>query len=300
MDKKISNFSQVASLRRYTISDGEGKDLDVIDCDNGNLRFLINAGKACDVMQVYHKGQNLSFISKNGFTKRELPFIYRFEGGMLYTAGLDSLGAREGFELHGSFHNTPAIITTAKCDKNGIVIEATIKNTALFGKNLVVKRKIFSEINSAEFSVDDTLINEGYDDENYCLLYHINLGYPLLDDGGRIFAGVKKIEPRTQWAAKNIDKAFEISDAEPKTEETCYFLTLNKPEITYENVRSGKKLTVSYSGDTLPHFVEWKSMAAGDYALGLEPTTSELDDRFRYKSIKSGEQIKFNIIIKVL
>ena len=42
MDGRISNFCQVASLRRYTLTEGVEKGIDVIDCDNGKLRFLIN------------------------------------------------------------------------------------------------------------------------------------------------------------------------------------------------------------------------------------------------------------------
>ena len=40
MDERISNFAQVASLRRYTLTWGREKGLDVIDCDNGKIRFL--------------------------------------------------------------------------------------------------------------------------------------------------------------------------------------------------------------------------------------------------------------------
>ena len=107
MDGRISNFQQVASIRRYTLTEGRGKGLDVLDCDNGKIRFLLNVSKACDIMQLYHEGQNMSFVSKNGFTKREIPFLRRFEGGMLYTCGLDSVGGREGYELHGTLHNIP-------------------------------------------------------------------------------------------------------------------------------------------------------------------------------------------------
>ena len=83
MDGRISNLAQVASLRRYMLTEGVGKGLDVIDCDNGCIRFLLNVDKALDVMQLYHEGQNVSFISKNGFTKREIAFLNRFEGGMV-------------------------------------------------------------------------------------------------------------------------------------------------------------------------------------------------------------------------
>ena len=299
MDGRISNFGQVASLRRYTLSEGKEKDIEVIDCDNGKIRFLLNVSKACDMMQLYHEGQNMSFISKNGFTKRETPFLNRFEGGMLYTCGLDSVGGRDGYELHGTLHNIPARITRAECDENGIILEATIQDTALFGKNLLLKRRIFSAIGADSVTLEDTLVNEGYKDEEYCLLYHINVGYPMLDVGAKVIANVQKCEARTAKAEQNKAAAYEIGESIPCQEETCYFLTLKTPEISLVNEKIGKKFTVSYSGNTLPHFVEWKSMASGDYALGLEPCTTELDDRFSYKIIKPNESVVFETSITV-
>jgi len=161
-------------------------------------------------MQMYHEGQNLSFVSKNGFTNREIPFLNRFEGGMVYTCGLDSVGGREGYELHGTLHNTPARLLRAECDENGIVVEAVIRDTALFGKNLVLKRRITSAIGGESVTLTDTLINEGYRDENYCLLYHINVGYPMLDEGARVIADVVKCEPRTPWSAQNAATVYDV------------------------------------------------------------------------------------------
>lgn len=148
--------------------------------------------------------------------------------------------------------------------------------------------------------MEDTLVNEGFGDEKYCLLYHINVGYPMLDEGANVVADVQKCEARTNWARQNEDTMYEMTLPVPGQEETCYFLILNKPEISLVNEKIGKKLTVSYSGETLPHFVEWKSMASGDYALGLEPCTTALDDKFEYKTIKPNENIVFetSIIIK--
>ena len=298
MDGRISNFQQVASIRRYTLTEGREKGLDVLDCDNGKIRFLLNVSKACDIMQLYHEGQNMSFVSKNGFTKREISFLKRFEGGMLYTCGLDSVGGRDGFELHGTLHNIPAEIIRAECNENGITVEAIIRDTALFGKNLVLKRKIFTAIGGDSVTLEDTLVNEGYKTEEYCLLYHINVGYPMLDDGVKVIADVESYTPRTAWAKQNEDTMYKMSDSVPTQEESCYFLKLIKPEISLVNEKIGKKFTVSYSGDTLTHFVEWKSMASGDYALGLEPCTTELDERFAYKTIEVGEEIKF--FVKIL
>ena len=40
-------------------------------------------------------------------------------------------------------------------------------------------------------------------------------------------------------------------------------------------------------------------MASGDYALGLEPTTTRLGDKFCYDTIDAGESIDFYIELAV-
>lgn len=299
MDGRISNFDQRAILRRYTLTEGAEKGIEVIDCDNGTIRFLLNVTKTCDMMQLYHKGQNMTFISKNGFMKREVPFGKRFEGGMLYTCGLDSAGEREGFEEHGSLHNTPARILRAECDENGIVVEAVICDTEVCGKNLVLRRKITSEIGSDRVKVEDRLTNEAYRDEKYCLLYHVNIGYPMMDAGAKIAGEITACQPRTEWAEKQMATAYEVEAPIPNFEETCYYLKLNKPEVSLVNEKIGKKFTVSYSGKTLPEFLAWKSIASGDYAVGLEPTTTKLDGSFAYSTIAAGETLEFRVELSV-
>lgn len=299
MDGRVSNFKQMASIRRYTLTEGREKGIEVLDCDNGKLRFLLNINKACDVMQLYHEGQNVSFLSKNAFSPREINFLNRFEGGMVYTCGLDSVGGRDGYELHGSLHNIPSEIVHASCDTDGIVIEALVRDTALFGKNLVLRRRISAEIGGETLSITDTLVNESFREEQYCLLYHINVGYPMLDEGAYAVVDANKCYARTEWSKKNEATMYNIGASVPNEEETCYFLDLNTPKASLVNEKIGKRLTVSYSNDTLPSFVYWKSMASGDYALGLEPCTTKLDDKFAYKKIKPSERIVFSVNITV-
>ncbi len=295
MNGKINSLSQVASIRRYTITEGSAKGLDFIDIDNGNIRFLLNVSKALDITQLYHKGVNISFLSKNSLTKRELAFGNRFEGGMLYTCGFDNFGGRDGYETHGTFHNTPAEIVRAECTDSEIVVEANIRNAELFGKNLLIRRKITTKVGSNKIDLCDELINESYRDEEYCVLYHFNVGYPMLDNGGKVIADVSEIKARNDWANENIKTALLIEDDVPNKQETCYFIKLNSPKITYVNEKLNKGLTLSYTMDTLPCFTLWKSMASGDYALGLEPCTSELDDNFERKIVKAGESVKFEL-----
>ena len=299
MNSKVSNLSQLVSVRRYILRDGKEAGLDVIDCDTGKIRFLVNVTKACDIMQLYHMGQNVSFISKNGFSNQNMPFLNRFEGGMLYTCGIDSIGDRDGFEPHGTLHNTPAKIISTRVDENGIVIEAEISVSSLYSENLVLRRIITANTGGESLRIDDVLCNNGYKDEKYCLLYHVNVGYPMLDDGAEIIADVAEFKPRTKYAEDRKSEMYKITDAYLDEEECCYFLNLNYPRIALVNRKIGKTLKLSYSGNTLQHFVEWKSMVKGDYALGLEPCTSELDGGFTYRAIRPSERIGFSINIEV-
>ena len=40
-------------------------------------------------------------------------------------------------------------------------------------------------------------------------------------------------------------------------------------------------------------------MGSGDYALGLEPCTTFLDDKFEYKKIGVNERINFSLTLSV-
>ena len=299
MDGRISNLMQLASIRRYEMTEGTERGLRVLDCDNGNLRFLLNESKALDVMQMYHKGENVSFVSKNGFTAREIAFENRFEGGMLYTCGLDSVGAREGYLLHGTHHLTPARVTRAEVNEEGILIEAEIRETALFGKNIVFRRRVFSQIGSDTLEISDTLENCGTREEEYCLLYHVNVGYPMLDVGAELIDDAEEVIPRTPWAAEHIGSRRTIGAAVANQEEMCYFLRLKTSSVSLRNPKINKTFTLKWSQETLPCFVEWKSMAAGDYAFGLEPCTTELDNGFAYRRIAAGETICFSLQMRV-
>jgi galactose mutarotase-like enzyme len=289
--KKISNPLQVGYVRRYTLTEGKENGLKVVELCNSTLRVLLNESKALDIMQVWHRGVNMSFVSKNGFTARETPFLNRFEGGMLYSCGLDSIGGREGYTLHGTFHNNPAKVVEILQKEDCLQVKAVTEVTSLFGENLEMERTV--TLRDGKLKLEDALVNRGTREENYCLLYHINLGYPMLDAGTEVVVDAASIQPRTPHSAANMD-AREIFPAPmDNEEERCYLIENNTNFVTALNRKLGRKLTLSYSKDTLPCFLQWSSPASQDYALGLEPATSFLDDQFAYRQIAPEERKAF-------
>ena len=300
MNRKISNTAQVASVRRYTLTDGREAGIQVVDCDNGKVRFLINISHGLDIMQLYHEGQNMSFVSKNGFVNENISFLSRFEGGMIYTCGLDNVGApKDNCGQHGSYHTTPAELVSAVCDGEKITVEGIVRYTALFGANLVMRRKITSYLGSSEVKIEDTLTNEGYKSAEYCLLYHTNIGYPMLDADARVECDPVTIKGSDDRSESFIDVAFKMTEPEDEREEECFFLKLREPKVSLVNEKIGKRFTVDYSGDTLTELVLWRSMVSGDYALGIEPATTTLGEDFKRNTLGVRESVSFFVSLSV-
>jgi hypothetical protein len=299
MNKKLGNSEQVCFAKRFTAESGREKGSDLVIASNNKIEIVVSISNALDIFRLSYKGQNISFISPNGLYAKKEEFPHAFPAGMLYTCGLDSIGAREGYQLHGRLHSIPAELTELHADENGFVIEGDIKDTALFQENLVLHRRIESSAEDDEIRIIDVLENCGFCSEPYCMLYHINSGYPLVDEGTEIQADFLSSAPRTAWAEAHMEKMCVMGAPADNQEEMCYFHKLKKPNISLINKKIGLKLTVSYSDLTLPYLVEWKSQMSGNYVIGLEPCTSLLDDKFAYQTIQSGEKIENKVSIKL-
>lgn len=299
MDKrKIGNLEQWCSIREVQLADGKGKGLNLVEAKDQTISFSAQPDNCLDLYQLTYKGLNISFLSPNGLVAGAGEFGRLFPAGMLYTCGLDSVGVRAGYPLHGHVHSLKAKLTEKKADEYGIVIKGDIEDTALFGQNLVLHRTIESKLDSGVVTLTDILENRGFTEQDYCLLYHINSGYPLVDEGTVVEAKTEELLPRTKWAEKNIASCFQMGKPVDGEEEMCYFLRQKDHKIALVNKKAGLKLTVSY-GPNQPYLVEWKSQCSGNYVIGLEPTTTWLDDKFHYLKIKPGEKIEFSVSIAI-
>lgn len=288
MDKRLGNSKQLCGYYRFEVSEGKGKGMDMAFLYNGAIALLVNLSRASDIHQCFVRGRNVSFLSKNGLTVDPRDFLRSFPGGMLYTCGLDSLGSREGFYPHGNVHNIPATVESIEESESGVILHTRIEATALFGMNLVIHREISLKKDELSFTVKDRLVNEGHLPASYCMLYHCNFGYPLVDEGTRIEGEYVSSLPRTPFAEKEFDKRRVMEKPEDSMEETCYFDTLKDGKVSLVNDSLPLKATVE---SNLPYLVEWKSRASGDYVIGLEPTTSFLDDRFVYSTLDPQKEV---------
>jgi len=294
--KKIGNSAQLCSAIRSQIVDGRATGERIITVSNGRLNFILSESHALDVLRLWHEGENVGFVSKAGLFAPDEDFLHNFPAGMLYTCGLDAIGGIEGHYPHGRLHRTPAQIVELKCGPDGVKIVAETKDAALFGPNLVLTRTIETAAGSEELRITDVLENRAFRDEPYCMLYHVNVGYPLVDTGARIEGKFKRSMPRNEWAAKQQKKMLEVEEPIDNFEETCYFHETADGVMSLVNRKLGKRFTVRSS---FKKFVEWKSRASGDYVIGLEPCSCWLDSHFKYQTLKPGAKATNRLVISV-
>lgn len=295
MNAKIGNVEQICSAQRVQVTDGRGNGARQIYVANGKLNFVLSESNCLDMFRLWHEGTNVGFVSKNGLYTAPADFMHNFPCGMLYTCGLDAIGGVEGHPPHGRVHSIPAEVKELSADEKGVRIVAEIRDTALFGENLLLTRTVETAAGSGEVKLTDRLSNLAFRDEKYCMLYHVNVGYPFVDEGAKIEGRFVKSLPRTEWAKHEMSKMLDIEPPEDNLEETCYFHQTADGAMAIVNRRLGKKFTVKSS---LKKFVEWKSRASGDYVIGLEPCTSWLDGELKYSVLKPGKSVTHTLVLK--
>ena len=282
----IGNPSQLVSVRRVCLTEGRAKGTGIIEIRTaGGLELDILPDTGLDIGQCRYRGINMSWMSKNGYdspaviSSHETEFLHTFPGGLLYTCGLRSAGPanRDGDEwhpLHGRFHGIAAEQVCAEQDGGEIVVRGTVRETALFGCSLQLERRISIPAYGSSVTVTDTITNLSPRDEEYMQIYHCNFGYPLLSEKSElILPEERETIPRTPFAATGLDRQCCFNKPVPGEAERVFFQKMKKDfRAELRNKDLGIRMTLSWSGDTMPILSQWRSMACGDYVLGLEPT----------------------------
>lgn len=282
----IGNPAQLVTLRRVTVEEGRARGTQLIQvCTAGGLALDILPDAGLDLGQCRYRGINMSWMSKNGydspaaFSAQGDEFSHTFPGGLLYTCGLRSAGPanRDGEEwhpLHGRYHGLQAEQVCARVEGEEILVQGVVRETALFGHLLELKRSIRIPVWRASVTVQDTVTNLTPRPEEYMQIYHCNFGYPLLSEEARlVLPPQRQTIPRTDFARTGLDRACSFDKPIPGEEERVFFQKMEREYwARLENPTLDIAMKMSWSGDTLPILSQWRSMASGDYVLGLEPT----------------------------
>jgi hypothetical protein len=322
----IGNTAQLGGSRHYILSDGRGRDMRGIDINTGSgLQYTILPDRGMDISLATFRGTNLVYLSYNGETHpgfyepAGFGWLNTFTGGLLTTCGLTYLGApvRDGDEdlgLHGRYSTIPARQVADLSgwigDEYHIKLRGIVEEGHIFGHKIRLEREISSVRGKNIIRIRDTVTNTGYKPSPYTILYHMNLGYPLLSEFSELILDPEKTVPATPFAAEEISEFRHFIKPQANREEQVYFHTMKADsngiaKVTLQNKKIGIALSISFNADNLPLLTEWKMMGMGDYVLGLEPCNVPAKNRVALKNenilpyLKAGETVINNIEVEL-
>jgi len=293
MKDYISNSLQVRGAEIYTLSGGKGDGMKFICIRNGlGLEAWVSLDRAGDISRVSFKGDNMGYHSACGYVAPQYfnknDFLVSFNAGFFTTCGLTAVGSPciddgEELSLHGTVSNIPSILNAVEEAPDGITVKLTVRDAALGGRKLVLNREYFFSYSENKISLKDTVTNEGANESPFMILYHCNMGYPLVTENSEVVIPHTAVRGRDEHAQSLIDSALKLEKPQANYQECCYYYDI--PEKSglasagIYNKEIEKGVVVSFDKSKLPFFTEWKMMGKGDYVLGLEPGNCTPDGR---------------------
>jgi hypothetical protein len=116
------------------------------------------------------------------------------------------------------------------------------------------------------------------------LMYHCNFGHPFLDAGCRLILPTRLVTPRDPWA-KEHSGCWSCMEAPRDLEAEYVFIhdmAADAEGNTFAAIVNDTRqrgVCIRYNRRQLPYFMQWKSIASGDYVVGLEPSNSSVYGR---------------------
>lgn len=291
LERRVGGMDQIAFVRPCTLDDGRGRGVAAFEVSTGGgLDFTVLADRALDILDFRHNGRSLCWHSGLGavspalFEADGLNWLRSFFGGMLTTCGLGNAGTpcEEGgitYGQHGRISNTPAERVCWGAEWQGddyvLWISGEAREARVFGPRLVLKRRITTSLGSCSVTLEDTVENEGFADEPFMLLYHVNAGFPVLDDGSEVRID-SRVSPMGEFAATGLSEWTRACAPVHGIEEQCYLHDVapdadGMAQAEIWNPRLELGFRVRYRKAELPNLWQWKMMGERDYVMGLEP-----------------------------
>lgn len=335
------SLGHAAGVRLMTLGDGLERGIRMLEFRTGSgLRFTVLVDRAMDIADCEHNGRAIGWHSPAGFRN---PALSDYEGegglgwmrsfsGLMVTCGLDHIlfmaetptpeyvygpRATAKHSLHGRAGTIPARLTGYgerwEGDRCILWAEGVVTQGTVFGEHLELHRRIEVEVGSDDIQLSDRVVNRGFYETPHMFCYHINVGHPVIEEGTRYLAPIREVV----WAAHADEYDRQGVGyrriSEPKMgfheqvwqHEMVADTTGNVP-VALVNDRLGLGFMVTTRKDQFPCMYEWQNLQAGQYAVGIEPSTNHVlgnmgaRDRDELIRLNHGEERRYDTTFTIL
>jgi hypothetical protein len=155
-------------------------------------------------------------------------------------------------------------------------VSGQVRQSSVFGENILLKRRISTSLGSRKICLQDTVTNEGSNAQPHMIMYHINIGFPLLSEAAHLEFDAAETVPEDQISAKGLAdwRVFQPPSAGFQEQNFIHTpevggLDWASAELKNPDLKLGFRL--GFDSHTLPYLNEWKMMGEGLYVLAIEP-----------------------------
>jgi hypothetical protein len=294
------------SVRSRILHGGLQEGVEVVEINNGHLSFSVLASRGMGIwkgqcgevtlgwnspvkMPVHPKFINEQERGGLGWLKGFNEWFVRCGINSMGAPGTDVVLDYSGNEmevpltLHGKIANIPAHAVSLTVTDKEIILRGDVDETMMFGYALRLHTEIRTEFGSGAMSITDTVTNLGDNPVEHEMLYHINYGETILEEGSRFIAPYKKVVPRDPRSTEGgVDTYNVYGPSQIGFVEQAYLHQLAGTEseqetlVMLQNADATQATVLRYSLDDFPCFTLWKNPAGkkDGYVTGLEPATN--------------------------
>lgn len=295
--RKTPDLRGIADIRLVSLEDGPGRGQRLLIGRNAaGVAFEVAVDRGFDISSLSLHGTNIGWHSP---TQMPFPtvdvdsedgwgFLRNFDGFMV-TCGLDHLSRPRSVDvahydhphltsvrmpLHGRIAVGRAKLVSYGVDEDSgeVSCEGVVRQASVFGETLELRRRISVPVFEGNVTISDTVTNKSFRPSRHAILYHLNFGYPFLDDGTRI-------EGLPEPLSSIIEPPIPGDDYGEKVEtvDSCDLRTAG--EVSILNHTAALAVTLKFDHEALDKFAVWRAYQSGVFALGLEPKTQPADAR---------------------
>lgn len=291
------------SVRKHTLRGGPRDGVDFIEVDNGALTFSVLPTRGLGLWRGNYRGVALGWQSPVTGPVHPKFVNLSDRNGLGWLTGFDEWVCRCGLNwngapgpdggwpltLHGRIANQPAYAVSMSIDEGppaAISVSGRVEEAGLFYPHLCLTTTYATELGSNRLTVRDRVENRNGTPTELQLLYHINLGPPLLGESSRVMLPLGELAPLTKRAAEGIDTWATYLPPTPGYTEQVYACRPLADDdgntlVLLHDAAGERGLTVRWRLEQLPCFTIWKNTAAvaDGYVTGLEPATNFPNNR---------------------
>ncbi|MFB2599981.1 DUF4432 family protein [Herbiconiux sp. P17] len=342
LERRTGDLSAVAGIRSVVLDDGVQRGVRAIDIRTAaGLELEVLVDRAFDLGSARFRGVPFGWRSGNGFRHPGL-HEHSDEGGLSWLRALDGLLVSGGLDhtlfggdvdatrygyppkqsvthgLHGRLTAIPARLLEAREVPGATpdaapvlrVVGEVIQATS-FGEHLRLIRTIELDFDGREIRLHDVVDNLGFEPTPHMFLYHLNFGWPIVDEGTEFVAPIAShLWASDSVASQGVSYRHLPAPIDGFVEQVSEHELVVGPDgrhrVALVRGDGSAGVEVSWEASGMPHFFEWQNLRSGQYAVGLEPSTHHVggDGAARENGsmiwLEHGDSREYRTTIRVL